>query len=132
MRFRSLAAAVAAAVVSVPLWVPALGSPATAAERREVASVTFVGRGYGHGVGMSQYGARNRANAGQGWQRVRSPFWKLKTTYWWRMTFPAGKPVKVTHQYKPSVGATAGLTFFYDGAFGGSFASASNTASPYG
>lgn len=70
MRFRSLAAAVAAAVVSVPLWVPALGSPATAAERREVASVTFVGRGYGHGVGMSQYGARNRANAGQGWQRI--------------------------------------------------------------
>lgn len=58
-------------------------------------------------------------DAGQGWQRVRSPFWKLKTTYWWRMTFPAGKPVKVAHQYKPSVGATAGLTFFYDGAFGG-------------
>jgi stage II sporulation protein D len=29
------------------------------------ASVTFHGRGYGHGVGMSQYGARGRALAGQ-------------------------------------------------------------------
>lgn len=58
-------------------------------------------------------------DAGQGWQRVRSPFWKLKTTYWWRMNFPAGKTVKVAHRYKPSVGATAGVTFFYDGAFGG-------------
>lgn len=28
-------------------------------------SVTFFGRGYGHGVGMSQYGARGRALAGQ-------------------------------------------------------------------
>ena len=26
---------------------------------------TFFGRGYGHGVGMSQYGARGRALAGQ-------------------------------------------------------------------
>ncbi|MEO7664316.1 MAG: hypothetical protein ABIV26_04265, partial [Candidatus Limnocylindrales bacterium] len=29
------------------------------------ASTTFYGRGYGHGVGMSQYGARGRAIAGQ-------------------------------------------------------------------
>lgn len=28
-------------------------------------AVTFYGRGYGHGVGMSQYGARGRAQAGQ-------------------------------------------------------------------
>jgi hypothetical protein len=28
-------------------------------------TVTFSGRGYGHGVGMSQYGARGRALAGQ-------------------------------------------------------------------
>src|SRR6185369_14317347 len=27
--------------------------------------LTFYGRGYGHGVGMSQYGARGRALAGQ-------------------------------------------------------------------
>ena len=29
------------------------------------ATVTFYGRGYGHGVGMSQYGARGRAMAGE-------------------------------------------------------------------
>ncbi len=29
------------------------------------ATVTFYGRGFGHGVGMSQYGARGRATAGQ-------------------------------------------------------------------
>src|SRR5262245_40246619 len=29
------------------------------------ATVTFFGRGYGHGVGMSQYGARGRALAGE-------------------------------------------------------------------
>ena len=29
------------------------------------ATVTFHGRGYGHGVGLSQYGARGRALAGQ-------------------------------------------------------------------
>ena len=40
--------------VSLPAGVTAL--PAT---------VTFHGRGYGHGVGMSQYGARGRALAGQ-------------------------------------------------------------------
>src|SRR4051794_2485387 len=28
-------------------------------------NLTFYGRGYGHGVGMSQYGARGRALAGQ-------------------------------------------------------------------
>jgi hypothetical protein len=28
-------------------------------------TITFYGRGYGHGVGLSQYGARGRALAGQ-------------------------------------------------------------------
>src|SRR6476661_7781156 len=32
---------------------------------RPVPSVTFFGRGWGHGVGLSQYGARGRALAGQ-------------------------------------------------------------------
>jgi len=39
------------------------------------------------------------------------PIWKLKTTYWWMATFPAGKTVKVSHRYKPGVGTTAGLSF---------------------
>jgi SpoIID/LytB domain len=40
-------------------------SPAPAAAPTLAASTTFYGRGYGHGVGLSQYGARGRALAGQ-------------------------------------------------------------------
>ncbi|MGB3898548.1 MAG: DUF4424 domain-containing protein [Mesorhizobium sp.] len=58
---------------------------------------------------------------GAGWKKVRTPYWKLQSTYWWRATFPAGKPVHVSHRYKPSVGGTAGLTFFYDGRFQGEY-----------
>lgn len=58
---------------------------------------------------------------GNGMQQHRSPFWQLKSTFWWNATFPAGKPVEVSHRYKPSVGGTAGLTFFYDGKFDGTF-----------
>lgn len=39
--------------------------PPTAAVQPLPDQVTFYGRGYGHGVGMSQYGARGRALAGQ-------------------------------------------------------------------
>lgn len=61
-------------------------------------------------------------DAGQGWQRVRSPYWTLRQTYWWRTSFPAGRPLAVSHRYRPSVGATAGLSFFWNGTFGGSHA----------
>ena len=52
--------AVGAMVVAGLLTVP---PPARAAST--LANTTFYGRGYGHGVGMSQYGARGRALAGQ-------------------------------------------------------------------
>ena len=58
-------------------------------------------------------------DAGAGWQSVRTPFWKLCSTYWWRTVFPAGKAVPVWHRYQPGVGGSAGLTFFYDGKFQG-------------
>ena len=47
---------------------PGLEAPAAADPRSDPARrrpCTFFGRGYGHGVGMSQYGARGRALAGQ-------------------------------------------------------------------
>jgi hypothetical protein len=43
------------------------------------------------------------------------PYWTLKSTYWWKMAFPAGKDVKVHHSYEPSVGGTTGLTFLEEG-----------------
>lgn len=51
---------------------------------------------------------------GSGWKTDYVPMWKLKTTYWWRTTFPAGRDLKVAHRYTPSVGATAGLNFIGD------------------
>jgi hypothetical protein len=54
---------------------------------------------------------------GAGWKEVRTPMWSLKSTYFWRSTFPSGEEVKVSHRYKPSVGGTAGLSFFYDNKF---------------
>jgi Domain of unknown function (DUF4424) len=56
---------------------------------------------------------------GSGMKKVRTPFWQLRSTYWWRMVFPAGKSVKVAHSYQPSVGGTVGLTFLEDGKFQG-------------
>ena len=44
--------------VAAPAGIPA--GPSTLGE-----TVTFHGRGYGHGVGLSQYGARGRARAGE-------------------------------------------------------------------
>lgn len=58
---------------------------------------------------------------GSGWKSVRTPFWKMRSTYWWRATFPAGKDIHVSHSYRPSVGGTVGLTFFYDGKFRGQY-----------
>lgn len=58
-------------------------------------------------------------DVGEGMKDHYVPIWKLKSTYWWRMAFPADKPVKVRHTYKPSVGGTVGLTFVNDGSVGG-------------
>jgi len=58
------------ASTATPPPVTALVDPGLAAGAASVpvglpAAITFQGRGYGHGVGMSQYGARGRALAGQ-------------------------------------------------------------------
>ena len=52
---------------------------------------------------------------GSGWKKVRAPFWRMKSTFWWRATFPANADVQVSHDYAPSVGGSAGLTFFSEG-----------------
>ncbi|HVY52724.1 MAG TPA: DUF4424 family protein [Devosia sp.] len=50
-------------------------------------------------------------DAGQGEQTDWTPVWTLKSTYTWEADFPAGKTVKVTHSYSPSVGGTVATTF---------------------
>ncbi|TIP76231.1 MAG: DUF4424 domain-containing protein [Mesorhizobium sp.] len=59
---------------------------------------------------------------GSGMKTVHVPFWQLRSTYWWRSTFPANKAVHVAHRYKPSVGGTSSVSFFYDGQFQGQYA----------
>ncbi|HEY8438855.1 MAG TPA: SpoIID/LytB domain-containing protein [Candidatus Limnocylindrales bacterium] len=55
-----------AAVAIAAMVVTAVGSaPASVRAATVLGTTTFYGRGYGHGVGMSQYGARGRALAGQ-------------------------------------------------------------------
>lgn len=61
----------------------------------------------------------DRYDVGEGMQDHPTPVWTLKSTYWWRMVFPAGRSIMVEHRYKPSVGATVGVTFFQDGRFSG-------------
>lgn len=59
---------------------------------------------------------------GSGMKTVYVPFWQLRSTYWWRSTFPANRTVHVAHRYKPSVGGTSSVSFFYDGQFQGQYA----------
>lgn len=61
------------------------------------------------------------ADDGSGSKNTYAPFWQLRSTYWWRSTFPAGKDVRVSHRYKPSVGATSSVSFFYGGKFQGQY-----------
>ncbi|HEV7252299.1 MAG TPA: DUF4424 domain-containing protein [Mesorhizobium sp.] len=51
---------------------------------------------------------------GSGWKDVRTPIWRLKSTYWWPARFPAGKAVMVSHRYRPSVGMSVGTGLIGD------------------
>lgn len=56
-------------------------STSTAAATTPVSgSLTFYGRGYGHGVGLSQYGARGRALAGQSAATILAHYYAGTTT----------------------------------------------------
>ena len=61
----------------------------------------------------------DRYDVGKGMQDHPTPYWVLKSTYWWRMVFPAGRSIMVEHRYVPSVGATVGVNFFLNGRYGG-------------
>ncbi len=54
-------------------------------------------------------------NAGKGWETAYFANWTLRSAYWWRATFPAKSSVSVSHRYKPSVGASAGVYLVRDG-----------------
>lgn len=64
-------------LLALALTVPVTGGVAAAErpERRGPATVTFTGTGWGHGVGLSQYGARNRANDGQTYRQILQAYY---------------------------------------------------------
>jgi stage II sporulation protein D len=86
-------------------------------------SVTFYGRGYGHGLGLSQYGARGRALAGQSAATILAHYYQGTTA----ATADPAAPIRVL-VYGPSSPTAAkpivlhgrGAPFTIDG-FNGSF-----------
>ena len=50
-------------------------------------------------------------DAGKGMEHHLDATWTLKTTYFWRQTFPAGRAVAVEHRYTPAVGESAGTAW---------------------
>ena len=53
-------------------------------------------------------------DAGKGPEHHLQPTWTLKTTYYWEQLFPAGRELKVEHDYTPSVGESAGTSLEAD------------------
>ncbi len=59
-------------------------------------------------------------DSGSGMKKHLTPYWSLKSSYWWKTTFPAKADVKVSHVYKTGMGGTVGLSFLgEDGVPGG-------------
>jgi hypothetical protein len=53
---------------------------------------------------------------GTGMKEHPRPTWTLETVYHWTATFEPGAETRVSHRYRPSLGATAGLAFLdYEG-----------------
>jgi len=50
-------------------------------------------------------------DVGHGMEKHWEATWTLKTTFFWRQTFPAGREIVVEHHYKPSVGESAGTSW---------------------
>src|SRR5579862_7339162 len=105
-------------------------------ERRPFAppTVTFYGRGYGHGVGMSQYGARGRALAGQTAATILAHYYQGTTL----ATISASSPVRIlvlapfkATAAKPIVLHGRGAPFTIDGISGTFPIGAKVAVSPY-
>ena len=47
-------------------------------------------------------------DAGKGEERHLAPTWTLRTTFYWRQVFPAGRELRVEHRYQPVAGYSVG------------------------
>jgi len=75
-------------------------TPTTPPDPSPPPSIVFYGRGYGHGVGMSQYGARGRALAGQDAPTILAHYYQGATLN----TTDPRRPVRVLllRSYRPT------------------------------
>ena len=81
-----------ASPTAVPQTLPsAVPIPPTAPTRGRPQTVTFYGRGYGHGLGLSQYGARGRALAGQAAATILAHYYQGTTA----ATVSSAAPVRI-------------------------------------
>ena len=71
-------------------------------------TVTFFGRGYGHGVGMSQYGAKGRALAGQDATTILAHYYQGATLG----TIPTATRIRVRILYRWAAAPTRPLVVF--------------------
>ena len=107
-----------------PSWaLPIETTQPTSPVRDRPTTITFYGRGYGHGLGMSQYGARGRALAGQTAATILAHYYQGTTP----ATVSPSAPVRVLvlgpsspTASKPLVFHGRGAPFTIDG-FSGTF-----------
>ena len=71
-------------------------------------SFTLVGGGFGHGVGMSQYGARGRADAGQSAAQILGAYYQGTAI---TNTSPAGPRVKLLDSASTEVSVSSGAMY---------------------
>jgi len=101
-------AALAVVLALVGVLLPSVPFVAATASDPSATPIVFYGRGYGHGVGMSQYGARGRALAGQDAATILAHYYHGTTPG----TTDPTRPVRilVLHAFKPT--ATAPLRIY--------------------
>lgn len=84
-----------------PVVAAATPAPTTVAATTPAPTITLYGRGFGHGVGMSQYGARGRALAGQAAGEILAHYYQGATI----LTGSPGTKVRVL--VLPTIAASA-------------------------
>jgi len=45
-------------------------------------------------------------DAGRGWQRDPVPAWTVRETWYWEQVFPAGRDLRIEHEYAPGTGGS--------------------------
>jgi SpoIID/LytB domain protein len=108
-RIVSINGASVSSLYGVPYLYAATGVLALPANITAVgANVTFFGRGWGHGVGMSQWGARGRALAGQTDEQILAHYYAGTAIG----TVGAGTPVRVLLLDETAPAAASPLTIW--------------------